>query len=208
MSSSVLVVCSSNICRSPLALAALDRALTRHGFRAQVTLRSRGEDAEPGFPACEQAMRTASRHGLSTWLLEQHRSAPLDPRELAMTDLILTADRTVRASVVRLDPRVAGRTFTVREATLLARRLPVGAQRPRDLAGFAAALNDNRGLTELPTVERPWVLPWPRLQVHAHDVPDCHIDPRASHRVVYRTLVPAIDELVDHLTTYIAVRQV
>jgi protein-tyrosine phosphatase len=208
MTNGLLAVCSANTCRSPLALAALDSALVEYGYRTQITLRSRGEHAEPGRPVCEHVLRAAHRHGLGTRLIDAHRAIPLDTAELAAADLILTADRTVRAGVVKLDPRVAGRTFTFREAAALGRLVATDdEERPHDLAGFAAALNDNRGLTDLPALERPLTLSWHRLRVHAHDVPDAHLDPQVSHRVVYRTLVPAVDELIGHLTSFASARQ-
>jgi protein-tyrosine phosphatase len=211
VTNTLLAVCAANICRSPLALAALDQALMTYGFRRQIVLRSRGEQADPGRPVCEHALRVAQRHDLDTRLIDSHRAVLLDRAELRSTDLILTADRTVRAAVLKLDPRLAQRTFTFREAAALARLVSSDpeddADRPRDLAGFAAALNDNRGLIELPALERAQVLPWHRLKVHSHDVPDAHVDAQVSHRVVYRTLVPAVQELVGHLTAYASVRQ-
>jgi protein-tyrosine phosphatase len=210
VTNTLLAVCAANICRSPLALAALERALVRHNFRRQITLRSRGEQADPGRPVCEPALRVAQRNGLDTRLIDTHRAVPLDRAELAGTDLILTADRSVRAAVLKLDPRLAQRTFTFREAAALSRLVSSNsddADRPRDLAGFAAALNDNRGLIDLPALERALVLPWHRLRVHTHDVPDAHVDGQVSHRVVYRMLVPAVEELVGHLTAYASVRQ-
>jgi protein-tyrosine phosphatase len=207
----LLAVCSGNICRSPLAVAVLDGALAGHGLRSRITLRSRGEQADPGRPVCDQALRTAQRRGLHTRLIEEHLSSALDAEELSAADLVLTADRTVRAAVLKLDPRAAARTFTFREAVSLARLVEVDddlrGERPRDLAGFAAALNDNRGLTELPALERPLTLPWHRLRVHAHDVPDAHAERHVSHRMVYRTLVPAVEEMVAHLAAFASVRQ-
>lgn len=211
MRNTLLVVCTANTCRSPLAVAAFDHALVRHDFRTRITLRSRGEDAEPGRPVCEQVLHTARRHGLDTRLVEGHVATPLDLDELTAASLVLAADRGVRAKVLKLDPRLAGRTFTVREATALSRLVAADdlsdPRADRGLDGFAAALNDNRGLTGLPATERSLALPWRRLAVHAHDVPDAHLEARVSHRLVYRTLVPAVEELVVRLAAFATVRQ-
>lgn len=208
MTNVILAVCSGNVCRSPFAVAVLDGALAGHGLGGRITLRSRGEQADPGRPVCAQALRTAQRRGLPSRLIDEHRASALDAAELSAADLVLAADRSVRAAVLKLDPRAAERTFTFREATALARLVEVDDDdRPRDLAGFARALNDNRGLTELPALERTLTLPWYRLRVHAHDVPDAHADRHVSHRVVYRTLVPAVEELVARLAAFASVRQ-
>ena len=203
MTNSLLTICSANLCRSPLALAVIDTTLVGRSFHHAITLRSRGVDVESGREACEVALQVARSHGVRTRLIDQHRATALDAGALAEADLVLTADRRVRSRVVKLDPRAAERTFTFREAAALARLVSRDdPERPHDLAGFAAALNDNRGLTDLPALERPLVRPWHRLRVHAHDVPDAHADHQVSHRVVYRTLVPAVEELAAHLTAF------
>jgi hypothetical protein len=56
-------------------------------------------------------------------------------------------------------------------------------------------------------MERSLVLPWRRLNVHAHDVPDAHVDRQVSHRAVYRALVPSMQELARHLTVYASAPQ-
>jgi protein-tyrosine phosphatase len=205
----LLAVCSANICRSPLGLAALDDAFLGHGFHHRITLRSCGDNADPGSAVCGRALQVAHSHGLRTRLVDHLQATALDVAELAAAELILTADRRVRSSVVKLDPRAAERTFTFREAAELARLVtadPTG-DRPRDLAGFAAALHDNRGLTDLPGMERSSGPPWRRLTVHAHDVPDAHLDRQVSHRAVYQALVPAVQELARQLTAYASARQ-
>ncbi len=208
MSDRLLIVCSANVCRSPLAVAVLDYAIVGRDVDHRIAMSSRGIDVEPGLGVCPLVLQYARHSHVWTRRINDHRAASLEAGELAVSDLVLTADRRVRSHVVKLDPRSAERTFTIREAAMLA-RLVAGdrRERPRDLAGFAAALNDNRGLTDLPALERPSVLPWHRLRLHAHDVPDAHVDPHVSHRMVYRTLAPAMEELAAHLTALASVRQ-
>jgi len=206
MTDTLLVVCTANVCRSPLAVAVLDNALFGQSLGQRIAMRSRGVDAEAGRPVCSQALQVARAHGVWTRTADHHLATGVERGSLAAADLILTADRRVRSRVVKLDPRVAERTFTIREAAALARLTSPGDhEHPPDLGGFAAALNDNRGLTDLPALERPLMLPWPRLRLHAHDVPDAHAEPQASHRVVYRTLVPAVKELAEHLAAFASV---
>ena len=208
MTDTLLTICSANICRSPLAVAVLEHALTAQGLNHRITLRSRGMDVDEGQRFCELALQVARSNGVWTKLADSHRATALEPRDLYAAELILAADRSVRSRVIKLDPRAGERTFTFREAAALARLVAVDDQdRPHDLSGFAAALNDNRGLIDLPALERPSSLPWHRLRLHAYDVPDAHLDPHISHRVVYRTLVPAVQELAGHLTAFASAGQ-
>lgn len=79
----VLVVCSGNICRSPLAAAAMRRHVEGH----DIEVTSAGTIAETGRPATPTMQSVAAEHGLD---LEDHRSAPLDGVE--PPDLIFGMD--------------------------------------------------------------------------------------------------------------------
>jgi len=205
----LIAVCSANVCRSPLAIATLEQAFAGSTLPRRITMQSRGVDVVPGAAVCDQALQLARAYGLGTRLIDGHRATALDVDALAAADLILTADRRVRSQVVKLDPRAATRTFTFRESAALARLVASAPDdgRPHDLAGFAAALHDNRGLIDLPGMERSAKLPWRRMTLHAHDVPDAHTDRQVSHRAVYRALAPAMLELAQYFTAYTSVRQ-
>lgn len=94
----VLLVCTGNICRSPLAAVMLDRALTQRNVR-DVEVKSAGTGAWDGAPASEGAYLVALENGLD---LSEHR-AQLLTRDLAEgSDLILTMARHHRARVDEL----------------------------------------------------------------------------------------------------------
>lgn len=102
----VLFVCTGNTCRSPLAAAALARAL---GDRAeQVEVTSAGTAAYDGAPATEGARRVAERAGLD---LSRHRARRLDRSVLAEVDLVLLMDPRDLATVRALDPEAAEQTY-------------------------------------------------------------------------------------------------
>lgn len=116
----VLVVCTGNVCRSPLAERALQAALdaaTSEGA-AGVRVVSAGTGALVGEPMTEEAADAVVRAGGDP---EGHRARDLLPAQVREAALVLTATRGHRADVVRLVPAAVRRTFTLREAGRLAR---------------------------------------------------------------------------------------
>ena len=94
----VLLVCTGNICRSPLAAALLQRAITERGAEG-IEVSSAGTGAWDGAPVSEGAYLVGLEQGLD---LSAHR-ARLLTRDLAeRSDLILTMARHHRARVDEL----------------------------------------------------------------------------------------------------------
>jgi protein-tyrosine phosphatase len=124
----ILVVCTGNLCRSPIAEHALRQRLPRDG---SVIVRSAGTRMASGREAPEQTLRAAARLGLD---LRGHRTTSLTAADLASADLVLAAAREHRRVAVSMEPRVLRRTFTLRE---LGRVVASGASRP--LAADTAA---------------------------------------------------------------------
>ena len=93
----ILVVCTGNTCRSPMAAALLAQAIEGAGIRAEVG--SAGTGAWDGAPASEGSYLVSLEHGLD---LSEHR-ARLLTREMAdQADLILAMSRTHLARVREL----------------------------------------------------------------------------------------------------------
>lgn len=83
----VLVVCSGNTCRSPLAAAMLEARLEVDSEQIEVTIGSAGTAAWDGAPASEGAYLVALERGLD---LSTHRARMLTTHLVAEADLILT----------------------------------------------------------------------------------------------------------------------
>ncbi len=94
----VVLVCTGNTCRSPLAEALLRKALAARGVGA-VEVTSAGTGAWEGAPASEAAYLVALEHGLD---LSGHRARLLTGEVIAAADLILTMARHHRARVLEL----------------------------------------------------------------------------------------------------------
>ena len=91
----VLLICTGNTCRSPMAEILLREALDRRGVDG-VTVASAGTGAWDGAPVSEGAYLIALEHGLD---LSEHR-ARLLTREMSLEAvLILTMSRHHRARV-------------------------------------------------------------------------------------------------------------
>ncbi len=109
MIKNVLLVCTGNICRSPLAEALLERALRDRAI-AEVTVTSAGTGAWDGAPASEGAYLVGLERGLD---LSGHRARLLTRELVEQADLILTMARHHRARVDELGGE--GRVFVLGE---------------------------------------------------------------------------------------------
>lgn len=120
----LMVVCTGNIARSPLAAVLLeDHARRRLGERAPVLVRSAGTHARPGNPAVAGSRRAAAARGLD---LSRHRAAPLDPDRVGRCDLTVTMTERHRRDVTRLRPGAGDRTFTLTRLAALLAGVPGG----------------------------------------------------------------------------------
>lgn len=99
----VLLVCSGNTCRSPMAEALLRSALAREeGALAGLKVASRGLAAYPGDPPSANAVRALRPLGLS---LERHCSLPLSQADLDRAAAVLVmGDSHLQALRARFSP--------------------------------------------------------------------------------------------------------
>lgn len=119
----VLVVCTANIARSPLAQAMLQSSLSAPGL----AFRSAGVRARPGYPADEEGIARAAARGID---LTAHRSAPVTDDLLSDADLVLTMSERQRDHCASHIPGGGSRTFTLREFVRLLADVPTGSGPP------------------------------------------------------------------------------
>ncbi|HXI66280.1 MAG TPA: low molecular weight protein arginine phosphatase [Gemmatimonadales bacterium] len=105
----ILLVCTGNICRSPLAAALLERALGERAAEG-ITVSSAGTGAWDGAPVSEGAYLVGLERGLD---LSGHRARLLTRELVEGADLILTMARHHRARVDELGGE--GRVFVLGE---------------------------------------------------------------------------------------------
>ena len=138
----VLLVCTANQCRSPMAELLLRERLREGGIRAETS--SCGL-LEPDIPATAEAIETMAGRGLD---LSGHRSRRLDRRTVAGADLILAMAREHLREVVVTAPDAFHRTFTLKE--LVRRGEAAGPRLPaEDLSTYLARLGFGRRPADL-----------------------------------------------------------
>jgi protein-tyrosine-phosphatase len=96
----ILLVCTGNTCRTPMAESML-RALVAERGLTDVEVSSAGTGAWDGAPASEGAYLVALEHGLD---LSAHRARLLTPELAESVDLILTMSRSHRQRVLAVAP--------------------------------------------------------------------------------------------------------
>lgn len=104
----VLIVCTANRCRSPLAEALLIDALHRHGTN-DVTVGSAGF-LPSGHPAEQNVLAVLHNRRID---LSTHLSTKIDADIVSQASLILTMERAHAREIVVLDTRAWAKTFTL-----------------------------------------------------------------------------------------------
>lgn len=113
MKKRITIVCTGNVCRSPMA-----EHLLRHALAAEpepqrsIVVESAGTAASAGLPATDHAVRALAKVGLA---LGSHRSKPLSRDLLDASDLILVMTEAHRAAVRRLAPELRAPVLLFRE---------------------------------------------------------------------------------------------
>jgi protein-tyrosine phosphatase len=157
----LLVVCTANVCRSPLAARTLERALAGAAL-GTIAVSSAGTRALEGEAMCSVSAEDLDP-GDAAYATE-HRARQLTSDLVRGADLVLTMEREQRSVAVQAAPGAQSKVFTLREAESLLEVLAGrGAEPPADLAALAQAMHAVRGLAPLlpaePVKRRWWSRP-------------------------------------------------
>ena len=107
----ILLVCSGNILRSPLAEGYLRKVLDEIGVQ-DISLSSAGTLGIEGSPADAGAVKLALERGFD---IQKHRSRGVTPRLLSRADLILVMEREHLEAIEEMDASTAARARMIRE---------------------------------------------------------------------------------------------
>lgn len=97
----ILVVCTGNICRSPMAEGLLKDRLAKAGLDGRVEVRSAGTWAWLGAAASENGVTIAARNGID---IAEHRSRPITNELVSGADLVLVMTPEHRDEILARSP--------------------------------------------------------------------------------------------------------
>lgn len=175
----ILVLCTANVCRSPMAEVLLRARLDAARIGEEVAVGSAGFLTE-GMPAAAEAIEVMADRGLG---LEDHRSRRTTPEMVASADLVLCMARRHLRESVTMRPEAFGRTFTLKE--IVRRSSEVGGRAPDEtLSGWLERLGEARA-----------------IQHHLGDSPEDDVaDPVGQPLRVFRRTADEIEELLGRFT--------
>lgn len=174
---SVLVLCTGNLCRSPLAEALLIDRLRTAGLNADVA--SAGLAAPKGRQPDRNLVRVAEEHGVD---VSRHRSRLVSTGMIAQADLVLVMTHRHRDEVAKMDEGASGRTALLRPASWRARIAATGS------TGFGEWARTLVG--EVPQAKR------------AHHRGDDIADPFGRPLREYRTMADDVELYIDNLVRF------
>ncbi|WP_268250848.1 arsenate-mycothiol transferase ArsC [Arthrobacter cryoconiti] len=164
---SVLILCTANVCRSPMVAFMAARP-------ARLVVDSAGTHVTPGMSICEvSAQMLASGDGGLDYA-QHFRSRSVQLLDLSHYSLVLGATRAIRSETVQQNPAVRNKAFTIQEALILLRE---GLTEAEEVVfrqeGPAPVMIARRGTTATPGELQGRMI---KSREHPLDLVDGHIE--------------------------------
>lgn len=122
---SILVVCTGNICRSPMAEGFLRDALERRFGEGAPDVSSAGTAGWDGSPAMPESVDAAEGFGVD---ISAHRGRRITTGMAREADLLLCMAAEHRVAIVAATPDLSDRTFTLKELVRILDALPASEE--------------------------------------------------------------------------------
>jgi protein-tyrosine phosphatase len=136
--SGILVVCTGNICRSPMAEGFLRAALVERLGEEAPVVTSAGTSGWDGSGAMIESIRSAQERGAD---IRAHVARRLTGEMLDDADLVLCMAADHRDAIVGSRPDLDANTFTIKELVRLMEASPTGGSFDARVAAAAASRN-------------------------------------------------------------------
>ena len=120
----VLVVCTGNVCRSPVAEGLLRAAMQMRFGGSAPTIASAGVAGWKGSKADPHSIEALAERGID---ISSHRGRRLSHEDLADAAVVIAMAYGHRDAVVTLAPEAIDRTFTLKELVRLLEAAPASA---------------------------------------------------------------------------------
>ncbi len=108
----VLLVCTANICRSPMAMGLLRERLRKDGLENQVSVSSAGVYGLDGNPASQPGVEVLAERGID---IADHRAHTVDEHEITEASLVLVMEEAHRRTLFYNYPHLLGKIFLLSE---------------------------------------------------------------------------------------------
>ena len=108
----VFVICTGNICRSPMAKALMQREIAARGLSEAVNIDSAGTFAVVDYPASEGSVRAMARRQLD---ISDHRAKQLTGQMVQDADVLVVMEERHRRSIFINWPRAIRKTLLLSE---------------------------------------------------------------------------------------------
>ncbi len=145
----VLIVCTGNVCRSPMAYGLLRHHLARHGLSERVEVETAGTYALDDQPPSRGAQVVLAQRGID---ISHHRARTLTVDLLRAADLVIVMTEDHRRSIFYLAPASLRKVVLLSELVGEHQDIPDPYGGPREAYEATAALIEDyitRGLPNL-----------------------------------------------------------